>query len=502
MPGHETGTVADLLARGAAAHPALIGTEPDRVLTYGELREQVASLTGQLLASGLEPGARVAIILPNGPAFIVTFLSVAGARLTAAPFNAAQVAELAALWTDAGIRAVIAAADDRATQTIATRLGLPFWPLSSDSAGRVRLDIPAHGHSSDGTPRPADVALFLHTSGTTSKPKGVPLTHGNLLYSIANIAEGYQLTPADCTLLVMPLFHVHGLIGATLSTLHSGGTVIAPARFSAGTFWPTARAHRATWYSAVPTIHRTLLLRAETDAPAQSGFRFIRSCSSALAPAMLAQMEERFQAPVLEAYGMTEAAHQIATNPLPPAPHKAGSVGVGGRVEVAIIDDQGQVLPRGSAGEIAIKGPNVTLGYDQNPSANAAAFVNDYLRTGDRGVIDADGYVSLIGRIKELINRAGEKISPLEVDALLLAHPAVAEAASFGVPDDKYGEEICAAVILKSPATAAELQAFCRDQLAAFKVPKVFHFVTELPKTATGKVQRTALTATFGSKRG
>jgi acyl-CoA synthetase (AMP-forming)/AMP-acid ligase II len=492
-------TLADLLDNGDATQIALIGADPDRRVTYAGLREQIARLTNALVASGLEPGSRVAIILPNGPEFIVAFLAVATARLTAAPFNEALVAELAALWADAGIRAVIAAAEDRATQQIASRIGLPLWSLSHDD-GRVRLDVPPRARNTDGLPHAADIALFLHTSGTTSKPKGVPLTHGNLMSSIANIAEGYALTPTDCTLLVMPLFHVHGLIGATLSTLYSGGTVIAPNRFSASTFWPAAQAHRATWYSAVPTIHRTLLLRAEADAPARSGFRFIRSCSSALAPVLLEQMEDRFQAPVLEAYGMTEAAHQMATNPLPPAPHKAGSVGLGGRVEIAIIDDQGRILPQGSAGEVAIKGPNVMLGYDRNPSANAAAFVNGYLRTGDSGTLDADGYLSLIGRIKELINRAGEKISPPEIDAVLLAHPAVAEAASFGVPDDKYGEEVSAAVVLKSEASAEDLQAWCRDHLAAFKVPKVFQIVTELSKTATGKVQRSALTAEFARK--
>jgi acyl-CoA synthetase (AMP-forming)/AMP-acid ligase II len=491
-------TIADLLSNGDAARVALIGTEPDRRLTYAGLREQVARLTDVLLASGVEPGARIAIILPNGPEFVVAFLAVTGARLTAAPFNAAQVMELAGLWADAGIRAVIAAAEDHATRQVADRLGIPLW-LSHDS-GQGPVDIPSHGRSSKGLPRPSDAALFLHTSGTTSKPKGVPLTHGNLMYSIANIAEGYALTPSDSTLLAMPLFHVHGLIGATLSTLYSGGTVIAPPRFSAGNFWQTAQAYRATWYSAVPTIHRTLLLRAEADAPARSGFRFIRSCSAALAPAMLTQMEDRFQAPVLEAYGMTEAAHQMATNPLPPAPHKAGSVGLGGRVEIAIMDDQGRILPRGTAGEVVVKGPNVMRGYDRNPAANATAFVDGYLRTGDRGTLDADGYLSLVGRIKELINRAGEKISPPEIDAVLVANPAVAEAASFGVPDDKYGEEVSAAVVLKTEASAKELQAWCQDRLASFKVPKVFHIVTELPKTATGKVQRSALTAAFARR--
>ena len=499
MPVDETRTIADLLAGGNPSHPALIGTAPERVLTYGDLRTQVARLSLELRAHGLEPGSRVALVLANGPDFIVTFLGVTCARLTAAPINPAQVVELAALGYDAGIRAVIGTVDDRTTQDIAGRLGVPFWPVSVDTGGQVRLGLPSRGRVADSAPQVSDVALFLHTSGTTSKPKGVPLTHSNLMYSIANIAEGYRLTPADCTLLVMPLFHVHGLVGATLSTLHAGGTVVAPPRFSASAFWPLARAHRATWYSAVPTIHRTLLLRAADGAPTQSGFRFIRSCSSALAPAMLAQMEERFQAPVLEAYGMTEACHQIASNPLPPALHKSGSVGVGGRVEIAIVDEQGSHQPRGTAGEVAVKGPNVTLGYDRNPAANAAAFVDGYLRTGDRGIIDTDGYLSLIGRIKELINRGGEKISPLEVDAVLLAHPAVADAATFGVADAKYGEEIWAAVVLKSSASAADLQTYCRDRLADFKVPKAVYIVTELPKTATGKVQRSALAAQFAA---
>jgi acyl-CoA synthetase (AMP-forming)/AMP-acid ligase II len=296
----------------------------------------------------------------------------------------------------------------------------------------------------------------------------------------------------------MPLFHVHGLLGATLSTFLSGGTAVVPARFSAGAFWPAARAHRATWYSAVPTIHQVLLSRADADAaPAASGFRFIRSCSSALAPATLAQLEARFGAPVLEAYGMTEASHQMASNPLPPAGHKPGTVGPGTGVEVGIMDEGGNLLPAGTPGEVVIRGPNVTRGYHNNPEANAAAFTNGWFRTGDRGALDAEGYLTLIGRIKELINRGGEKISPLEVDAALLTHPAVAEAASFAAPDPKYGEEVHAAVVLRGDATAADLQAHCGGRLADFKVPKVIHIVKELPKGPTGKVQRRFMAAAF-----
>jgi acyl-CoA synthetase (AMP-forming)/AMP-acid ligase II len=346
-------------------------------------------------------------------------------------------------------------------------------------------------------PKPDDVALFLHTSGTTSRPKGVPLTHGNLMASITNIAATYQLTPRDRSLIVMPLFHVHGLIGATLSTLHSGGAVVVPAKFSAGAFWQLASKYSVTWYSAVPTIHQILLGRAEQDNAPRGGLRFIRSCSSALAPAVFQQLEDRFGAPVLEAYGMTEAAHQMASNPLPPGPRKPGFVGKGTGVDIVIRDDQGQSLPAGKQGEVTIRGANVMHGYLNNPEANATAFWHGYFRTGDQGVLDDNGYLTLTGRLKELINRGGEKISPLEVDAALLEHPAVAEAVSFAAPDAKYGEEVQAAVVLKGSATPAEIQAFCGKRLADFKVPKVIHITDAVPRTATGKIQRRHVAAHF-----
>jgi acyl-CoA synthetase (AMP-forming)/AMP-acid ligase II len=280
--------------------------------------------------------------------------------------------------------------------------------------------------------------------------------------------------------------------------LFAGGSVVVPTRFSAGAFWPAVQRHRVTWYSCSPTIHQILLARADSDnAPARSGFRFIRSCSAALAPATMAQLESRFDAPVLEAYAMTEASHQMCSNPLPPAVRKPGMVGRGTNVDVAIMDEAGKLLPAGTAGEVVVRGPNVTRGYHNNPEANAASFTSGWFRTGDRGVVDADGYLTLIGRIKELINRGGEKISPLEVDAALLAHPAVAEVATFAAPDPKYGEEVYAAVVLKGSATVEELQAHCRGRLADFKVPKVVFITKELPRTPTGKVQRRHVAAAF-----
>jgi acyl-CoA synthetase (AMP-forming)/AMP-acid ligase II len=496
-------TLADLLPRAEPNQAAVILPEDGTATTYRSLADQVEALAAGLRRGGPQPGEAVAIVLPNGLEYLAAFLAVTRSRLVAAPLNPAyKVEEFRFYLEDAGARLVLAVPGPHAARDAAAALGLPVWAVVRTASGLVRFEGEGAATAQEPAPeppRPDDTALFLHTSGTTSRPKGVPLTHGNLTASLRNIATHYRLTPDDTSLVVMPLFHVHGLLGATLSTFLTGGTAVVPARFSASAFWPAARAHRATWYSAVPTIHQVLLSRAAADgAPATSGFRFIRSCSSALAPATLNQLEERFRAPVLEAYGMTEASHQMASNPLPPAAHKPGTVGPRTGVEVGIMDEAGDLLPAGGPGEVVIRGPNVTRGYHNNPEANAAAFTNGWFRTGDRGVLDSDGYLTLIGRIKELINRGGEKISPLEVDATLLTHPAVAEAASFAAPDPKYGEEVHAVVVLRGEATAAELRAHCGDRLADFKVPRVIHLVQELPKGPTGKVQRRHLAAHFG----
>jgi acyl-CoA synthetase (AMP-forming)/AMP-acid ligase II len=500
---HPPASLADLLGQAEPSHPAIILPEDGSVLSYRDLAEQVETLAALLAhAADLEQGQRLAIVLPNGLEYLMAFLATTRARLMAAPLNPAYKAdEFRFYLEDAGARAVIAPPGDHPVRAVAADLGLPVWTAIRDQSGRVRLEGQGIGQTARECPlpRPDDPALFLHTSGTTSRPKGVPLTHNNLMTSVRNIAAHYRLTPADTGLVVMPLFHVHGLIGATLSSLWAGAAVVVPARFSASSFWPAVRAHRVTWYSAVPTIHQVLLSRADADgAPRQAGFRFIRSCSSALAPATLHQLEERFGAPVLEAYAMTEAAHQMTANPLPPGVRRPGSVGPGANVDVAIMDEAGQLLPAGEAGEVVVRGANVMHGYHNNPEANAAAFTDGWFRTGDRGVLDAEGYLTLIGRIKELINRGGEKISPLEVDAVLLTHAAVAEVATFAAPDEKYGEEVHAAVVLRFEVTVDELRRHCGERLAQFKVPKVLHVVAELPKGPTGKVQRRHMAGLFG----
>ncbi|KAL1864173.1 hypothetical protein VTK73DRAFT_6108 [Phialemonium thermophilum] len=274
-------------------------------------------------------------------------------------------------------------------------------------------------------------------------------------------------------MLVMPLFHVHGLLCGLLAPFFSGGSVIVPPKFSASDFWHDFVTHKANWYTAVPTIHQ-ILLKNPPPSP-KPHIRFIRSCSSPLSPTVFHQLEATYNAPVLEAYAMTEAAHQMTSNPLPPGKRKPGSVGIGQGVEVVILDDDGDEVPQGKEGEICIRGENVTKGYLNNPTANASAFTKGgFFRTGDQGRKDEDGYVVITGRIKELINKGGEKISPIELDNLLTTHPAVSEAVSFAIPDELYGQDIGVAVVRKPGAQLGqdELREWVAGKLAKFKVPK------------------------------
>ncbi len=494
-------TLMELLSPDHAKKKAVVIPNGGPALTYAELGEQIALLVNRLKRGGIGTGNPVSIVLPNGLEFLTTFLAVTWARAVAAPLNPAYtVEEFQFYMEDTRTQAVILPPGEHPARDAAAALNLPVWAVRLDGNGNVQLEPPSAASQSvsDDAPQPDDVALFLHTSGTTSRPKGVPLTHGNLITSLRNIVSTYKLTPEDTGLIVMPLFHVHGLMGATLSTLNSGGTVVVPPRFSASSFWPHVLEHGVNWYSAVPTIHQILLARDADQAPGGT-FRIIRSCSAALAPAVLSQLENRFDAPVLEAYAMTEASHQMSSNPLPPGIHKPGTVGMGTGVEITILDEQGSELPNGKQGEVSIRGGNVTRGYHNNPGANAEAFTNGWFRTGDQGFFDSDNYLTLTGRLKELINRGGEKISPLEVDAVLLEHPAVAEAVCFGMPDEKYGEEVHAAVVLKHEATKGDIIAFCRDRLADFKTPKMLHITDAVPKTATGKIQRRHVATHFSA---
>ena len=484
------GTLLDLLKKGAPSHPALV-VPGGPTVTYDSLRRQVTALASQLRAVGIDRGDRVAIVLPSGIEAIVSFLAVAAAA-TAAPLNPAyKPAEFEFYIEDTDAKALITsdnAGED--ARSVATDSMLDIR-ATVDKEGQVTLTGEGGPGATAVAPDPDDVALVLHTSGTTSRPKRVPLAHRNLAASVGNIVETYGLSSDDVSLCVMPLFHVHGLVASTLSTLYSGGAVVVPPRFNPMGFWPLVEQHQATWFSAVPTMFQALLSRARGEsAPEADNLRFIRSCSSTLSPATMQQMESTFGVPVVEAYGMTEAAHQMASNPLPPGTRIPGSVGEGTGVKIGIMDEAGGLQSTGTVGEVVISGPNVIQGYESNPEANATSFVDGWFRTGDQGLLNEHGVLTLNGRLKELINRSGEKISPVEIDDVLLSHPAVAEAVAFGVPHAAHGEEPVAAVVLGSTATERDIINHCRENLASFKVPRKVHIVDAIPRTATGKVQR------------
>ena len=461
-------------------------------ITYEALREQVHDLGGQLRGLGVERHDRVLLALPNGIEAIVCFLAAASAA-TAAPLNPGyRPEEFRFYMEDTAHKALITPVDGGETARSVSPDGVLQIGAARDAEGTVTLTAPRPaGAATAGRPDPGDAALILHTSGTTSRPKRVPLRHRNLAASAENIRRTYALTAEDVALCVMPLFHVHGLVASTLATLLSGGEILVPPRFSAAGFWPTAERYGVSWFTAVPSMHQALLARSVGAAPAAPGaMRFIRSCSSPLAAEVMLGMEDRFGVPVLEAYGMTEAAHQMTSNPLPPGERRPGSVGPGTGVQVGVMDDEGRLLPEGDRGEVVIRGRNVIDGYEDNPQANADSFTDGWFRTGDEGELDAHGYLKLTGRLKELINRSGEKISPWELDQALMAHPAVAEAVCFAAPHPMHGEEPAAAVVLSGEATERDLIRHCRDRLAAFKAPRKIHIMDKIPKTATGKVQR------------
>jgi acyl-CoA synthetase (AMP-forming)/AMP-acid ligase II/acyl carrier protein len=345
-------------------------------------------------------------------------------------------------------------------------------------------------------PQANDIALILHTSGTTSRPKMVPLTQANLIASAGNIAATLRLNEADLCLNVMPLFHIHGLVGALLSSLAAGGSVVCTAGFEIEQFLPWLKIFHPTWYTAVPTIHHAVLSCGQADPTALIGhsLRFIRSSSAALPARVMQGLEESFQVPVIESYGMTEAAHQMASSPLPPGQRKIGSVGPAAGPEVSIMDDTGNLLTSGEIGEVVIRGANVMSGYG-NSEVNAEAFTRGWFRTGDHGYLDKDDYLFISGRLKEIINRGGEKISPREVDEVLLAHSSVEQAVTFGVRHPTLGEEVAAAVVLRPHAqtSVSELRQFVATTLADFKVPRQIVFVDAIPLGATGKVARNGL---------
>jgi acyl-CoA synthetase (AMP-forming)/AMP-acid ligase II len=486
-----------LLNNAPGNSTAVIIPETSTSVSYDSLRGQIMRMAEELAAMGIRRNDRVANVLPNGLPTIVAFLAGAVAG-TAAPLNPAYRFDEFRFYLEDTAAKVLLAPEEGADEArrAAADLNIPVYSVQMDDQGNVSIVGAPKGVKVD-LPGPDDIALILHTSGSTGRPKRVPLKQRNIAVSCKNISETYQLKNNDVSLCVMPLFHIHGLVASTLSTFSTGGVVIVPSKFNPMSFWRTVRDHGATWYSCVPTIHQLSVARLNEKPEGLDKLRFVRSCSSALSPVLKEKLENLLQVPVLEAYGMTEASHQMCSNPLPPRESKAASVGPGTGVKVGIMDDDGNLLSSGTLGEVVIQGPNVIDGYENNPEANAKSFTNGWFRTGDQGMIDGDGYLHLTARIKELINRGGEKIAPLEIDEVMLTHPSVAEAVAFGMPHPTWGEEVAIAVVLKEPQPEATLMEHCKKHLADFKVPKKILIVDKIPRTATGKIQRRAVAAAF-----
>ncbi len=499
------GTIDSLLEVGTESAVA-IEAPGRRSLRYGDLRELARKTVSDLNRLGVGRDDPVAIVLPNGPVMASAFVCLATGATTA-PLNPSYRAEEFEFYlSDLGARIlVVEEGSESPARTAAEKLGIPCLELrESDRAGSFELLGKPLGSppESGGSATEDDIALVLHTSGTTSRPKIVPLSHRNVCASAESVGKSLHLESADRCLNIMPLFHIHGLIAAVLASLAAGASVSCTPGFNALRFYAWLRDVDPTWYTAVPTMHQAILARAGRNSEVidSARLRFIRSSSASLPPQIMRSLEETFHAPVIEAYGMTEAAHQMASNPLPPLEQKAGSVGIPAGPEVSIMDEAGQHLPVGGVGEIVIRGSNVTGGYQNNPEANSGAFTDGWFRTGDQGVIDDDGYLRLTGRLKEIINRGGEKISPREVDEVLIDHHEVVQAVTFSMPHEKLGEDVAAAIVLCEGASASEkeIREFASTRLADFKVPRRVVLLEEIPKGPTGKLQRIGLAEKLG----
>lgn len=502
-------TIKSLLAHHNEATPAIGAADRDW-LTYGGLRQLAGDVKTTLNGAGIGCTDRVAIVLPNGPEMATAFVTIAQAATTA-PLNPAYREEEYEFYLQDLKAKAIVLEDGYAGPALAAakKCGISVLRLISNAqmpAGQFSLDVGGlNGTGTSIEQNEDDIALILHTSGTTSRPKIVPLMQSNIVASANHIKQTLALTEDDRCLNVMPLFHIHGLIAAVTASLAAGASIWCAPGFDALRFFGWMRDATPTWYTAVPTMHQALLTRAgrNKDVIEQVRLRFLRSSSASLPAQVMMELADTFNAPVIEAYGMTEAAHQMACNPLPPRVQKPGSVGIEAGPLVRIAHETENQLIE-DVGEVVISGPNVTPGYEGNEDANKSSFFmadgKRWFRTGDKGLFDDEGYLKLTGRLKEIINRGGEKISPLEVDGVLMDHPAIAQVVTFALPHAKLGEEVAAAVVLREGHQADErsIRDFAASHMADFKVPRKVIFLDEIPKGATGKMQRIGLAEKLG----
>ena len=472
-------------------------------LYYKDLKLLINNISRQLSGNEISNKSRAAIVLPNGPHMATSFLAISS-YMSAAPLNLNYKAEEFEFYLE-DLKPKLVLVDpnsNNAVVGVAKKLKIPVCEIKIKNdapSGMFDLFIKNNDYN---LPNEDDEALVLHTSGTTSRPKIVPLTNKNVFSSSKNISLSLELTEKDHCLNIMPLFHIHGLIAVLASSMKVGASVCATNGFNALKFLDLAKSEKISWYSGVPTMHQAILMRVDKNLELAKNLnlRFLRSSSASLPPAVFEKLNSAFDCPVIEAYGMTEATHQMTSNPLPPKKQKAGFVGIPSGPEVCIMNEDDKILNQGREGEVCIKGNNVTLGYENNPEANKSSFSNGWFRTGDQGYFDKDGYLKISGRLKEIINKGGEKISPLEIDNVLMNHPAIEQAVCFGYNDKMLGEDIATAIIVKEGKKCSEddIKNYSKEKLAKFKIPKKIFFVNEIPKGATGKLQRNVLAKSFG----
>ena len=478
-------------------------SENNSPLLFKDLKDLANKISRQLSGNQISNKDRAAIILPNGPYMASSFLAISS-YMSAAPLNPNYKSDEYEFYLNDLKRKIVLVAPNSKNSVVdvAKKLKIPICEIEIKKTQPTAFFDLFNKENNFNEPNENDEALVLHTSGTTSRPKIVPLTNKNIYSSSLNISKSLSLSEKDHCLNIMPLFHIHGLIAIIASSMKSGASVCASSGFNALKFLELAKSEKITWYSGVPTMHQTIMLRAEKNLGLAKNLnlRLVRSSSASLPPAVFEKLNKVFNCPVIEAYGMTEATHQMTSNPLPPKKQKAGFVGIPAGPEVCIMNDNNQIMKNGNTGEVCIKGSNVTSGYENNPEANESSFSNGWFRTGDQGFFDEDGYLKISGRLKEIINKGGEKISPLEIDNVLMDHPSIEQAVCFGYEDKMLGEDIATAIIVKEGMnfTEEDLKNYANEKLAKFKVPKKIFFVNEIPKGATGKLQRNTLAKKFG----
>jgi len=489
--------IVDLLGSRANAHGALpaIETESGKILTYANLYEKASHIGASLASVNLQTRRkrpRVGIVLPNGANFAVALLGVSFAGEAAPFFPGSTPSEFDLYFQSAGIDGLLVGADENGpVVAIAAKRGLPVLRLSADYR-LVGYDPPSHEVA---RPDGDDVALVLMTSGSTGRAKLVPLSHRNVCISAGDVCRSLKLGPEDRCLSMWEQYHIGGLVDLLLAPLYSGGCIISTQGFGAGAFFENLRDKRPTWFQAVPTTLNELVDHASRYSIScdPNTLRLIRSVAAALAPSLMQKIETLFDVPVIQTFGMTEASPLITSTALPPAVRKPGSVGRSSRCEIRIVGPDGNTPENCAPGEVAIRGPNVFRGYEVDVEANGAAFRDGWFHTGDIGYIDPDGDLFLTGRIKQMINRGGEKVNPQEVDDALLEHPAVAESAAFSVKHKTLGEDVGAAVVLSQNVTTDELRGFLASKLSAFKIPGQIAILEQLPRNPVGKIDRLAL---------